>query len=356
MNSVPRFTVIIAGYRTEPYLPKALESVKCQSFTDFEAICYVEESADRSLEICRESAAADPRFKVATGPRSGAVATTRNYGIDHAAGEYLVVLDGDDWIVPDMLEKLDAKLRETGEVDVLAFAAVSTEGEEADLAHAARMTNFRPGDAEGVFSGVEAIRRAGRNGGKFHNYTWLNIYRTAFLREHRLYQSDGLMMEDLEHTPRVWFRADRVAYLDEVFYVYRRRPGSLTTQASPRLIHDLAHQMVSLVTFAADHDIPEDIMRIWSNQWLAVFFWFMFHPVSSRKLSNADRREALGVLFADGGRARFEKIAARASFPRRLASPLVFLAAAGWQFPAKFYFRQLYYPLTERRQAKQDRS
>lgn len=356
MSAAPRFTVVIAGYQTAPYLPKALDSVKTQSFADFEALCYVEKSADDSLEICRRYAAADPRFRVAEGEKSGAVATTRNYGIDHAAGEYLVVLDGDDWLVPGMLEKLDAKLRETGEVDVLTFAAVTTEREDVDVEKAAKLTNFRPSDEKGTFTGLEAIRRAGRNGGNYHNYTWLSAYRVAFLREHRLYQSDGLMMEDFEHTPRVWFHAARIAYLDEVFYVYRRRPGSLTTQSSPRLVRDLAHQLVSLLDFSAHREIPEDIMRIWSNQWLAVFYWFMFHPVSSRKISNADRRAALEILFAGEGKARFKKIVARATFPRRLARPLVFMAAGGWQFPAKFYFRKLYYPLTERRQSKQDRS
>ena len=356
MSTAPRFTVVIAGYQTAPYLPKALDSVKGQSFTDFEALCYVEKSTDDSLDICRRYAAADPRFKVAEGEKSGAVATTRNYGIDHAAGEYLVVLDGDDWLVTDMLEKLDAKLRETGDVDVLAFGAVTTDTEDADLRKLQKLTNFRPADTQGTFSGIDAIRRAGRNGGNFRNYTWLNIYRTAFLRENRLYQSDGLMMEDFEHTPRVWFRAERIAYLDEVFYFYRRRPGSLTTQSSPRLILDLAHQTASLMDFAAHNDIPDDVMRIWSNQWLAVLYWFMFHPVSSRKISDADRRAALQVLFAGEGRRRFKKLAARASFPRRLARPLVSWAAGGWQFPAKFYFRKLYYPLTERRQAKRGRS
>ena len=349
MSSGPRFTVIIAGYQCEPYLPKALESVKCQSFTDFEAICYVEESTDRSLEICRDFAARDHRFKVASGPKSGAVATTRNYGIDHAAGEYLVVLDGDDWIVPDMLMKLDAKLRSSGEVDVLSFSAVSTSDDDVDIGRAAKMTNFRPADARDVFSGPDAIRRAGRNGGKFCSYTCFGIYRVGFLRAQRLYQADGLVMEDFEYAPRVWFSASRFAYLDEALYVYRRRPGSLTTQASPRLLRDLARQVASLLVFAGSLRIPEDIMRIWSNQWLAVLYWFMFHPVSSRKFSDEDRKNALKIIFANGGKSRFKQLSARASLPRRLALPLIVLAAAGVLFPAKLYFRGFYYPLTERR-------
>ena len=347
-SKMPLFTVILAGYQTEPYLQKALDSVANQTFRDFEAICYVEESTDRSLEMCQAMAERDPRFKVATGPKSGGVGATRNYGIDHASGQYLAVLDGDDWLSTDMLEKLADKLNRTGPLDVLSFAAVSTESEDVDLEKASRLTNFTQSDAVGVFSGSDVIRQAGRNGGRFHAYTVLSLYRIAFLREHGLYQQHGVM-EDFEWTPRVWFCAERMAYLDEVFYFYRRRSGSLTTESSARIIHDLASHLRSLMLFAESHVVPADILNIWSNQWVSIFFWFMYHPVTSRKISDKDRKQALNSLFEGSGKAQFLRILTRASRPKRLARPLLLLASKGFQFPAKLYFRNLYYPLVERK-------
>ena len=349
MINNPKFTIILSGHQTAPYLPKALNSIVAQTFKNFETICYVEESTDDSLAICQDMARRDPRFKVATGPKSGAVATTRNYGIDHAAGEYLVVVDGDDWIVPDMLEKLAAKLAQTGPVDVLAFAAISTTSDNVDFKTAPLLTNFRLSDAHDVFSGLDAIRRAGRNGGQMRNFTPLNAYRTEFLRKNRIRQTDGLLMEDLESTPRIWYFAERFAYIDEPFYVYRRRPNSLTTEASPRIAIDVARQFRSLVDFADAHDIPNDIMRIWVNQWLSVVYWYLFHPVTSRKVSADDRARALSVLFDGDGRALFKKTASFASIPKRVAARLVSLAEHGWQEPARLFFRKLYYPLVERR-------
>ena len=349
MNDTPLFTVVLSGYQTEPYLQKALDSVADQTFRDFEAICYVEESTDRSLEICRAMADRDPRFKVATGPKSGAVATTRNYGIDHASGQYLAALDGDDWLAPDMLEKLAEKLKQTGPVDVLSFAAVTTESDDVDWETAGGISNFKPADERDVFTGLEAIRRTGRNGGSIHNYTPLSIYRTEFLREHRLYQSDGLRMEDFEWTPRVWFFAQRFAYLDRKFYAYRRRSGSLTTEVSPRILFDLAKQFRSLAAFAADHEIPGDVLAIWSNQWISVLIWFMFHPVTSRKFTDTDRTGALRTIFEGEGRERFLRILSRTSRPKRLAKPLFLLAANGHPLLARLYFRRLYFPMIGRR-------
>ena len=64
MNHYLKYTIILAGYQTEPYLLKALESIQNQTFSDFEAICYVEESQDSSLAICQKFAEHDSRFKV----------------------------------------------------------------------------------------------------------------------------------------------------------------------------------------------------------------------------------------------------------------------------------------------------
>ena len=345
MSAAPKFTVILSGYQTEPYLPRALASVAGQTFPDFEALCYVEESADNSLAVCREQAGRDARFQVVSAPKSGAVASTRNYAVDHARGEYLVVLDGDDWLSVHMLEKLAAKLRETGAVDILAFAAGVTCDEKTDWRAMPRLTNFSAADSVGVFTGIEALRRAGRGGGQFRSYTWLCAYRTAFLREHRFYQTAGRLMEDFEWAPRVWFAAERFAYLDEMLYVYRRRSNSLTTEGSSRLAFDLVKQVRSLLEFADRTRLPEDLLRIWSNQWLATLYWFLFHPVTSRKLTDRDRQEALKLLLAAPGAARLAALGARASRPKRAALPLLGRAARGTVWPAKIFFRMLYYPL-----------
>ena len=352
MSDSPLFTVVLSGYQTEPYLQKALDSIAAQTFRDFEVICYVEESTDRSLEICQAMADRDPRFKVATGPKSGAVATTRNYGINHASGQYLVALDGDDWFATDMLEKLADKLKQTGPVDVLSFAAVSTESDEVDWENARGFSNFKPADEKDVFTGLEAIRRSGRNGGSMHNFPWLSIYRVEFLREHHLYQTDGVLMEDYEWNPRVWFFAKRFAYLDRKLYVYRRRPGSLTTEASSRIIFDLMRQFRSLASFAENHEVPGDVMAIWSNQWISVLIWFMFHPVTSRKITDPERVRALRELFEGEGRARFLRILSRTSRPKRIAKPLILLAWKGHPLLAMLYFQRLYYPLIERKKKR----
>lgn len=350
MNYSPLFTIILSGYQTEPYLQKALDSVANQTFRDFEVICYVEESTDHSLEMCQTMAKRDPRFKVATGPKSGGVGTTRNYGIDHASGKYLVILDGDDWLAEDMLEKLDRKLTQTGEVDVLSFACARINNEN-DVP-VKTISNFTQEDAEIIFPGQDAIRRTQRHTkGLFHGYAWLNTCRLAFLKAHNLYQQKEFM-EDVEWTPRVWFYAEKMVYIDDPLYYYRNRPNSLTTESpsSTRIMLALSRKVFpSLFEFACQESFPEDILSIWGNIWLSMLYWYMFHPITSKNTSDEVRKQALDTLFSGKGRDHFKQILPHVSFPKRLAAPFVLLAANGIQFPAKAFFRGIYYPLIKRR-------
>ena len=80
------------------------------------------------------------------------------------------------------------------------------------------ISNFTPLDTEDIFSGIEAIRRVSKRSKHFANFTPLNLYRTSFLRENNLYQIHGRILEDYEWTPRVFFFAKQVAYLDDIFY------------------------------------------------------------------------------------------------------------------------------------------
>ena len=355
--SEPLFSVVVAAHQTEPWLPQAIASVEAQTFRAFEAILYVEESTDDSLAIARAAAARASRFRAVPAPKSGSAAETRNYGIRHAAGRYIVFLDGDDWLAPDMLERLAGKLRETGDVEILAFAAVATTGGTVDWMAAPRLSHFGPADdAAGVFSGLDAMRSIRRRRARFLGYSWLNAFRTDFLRDGGFYQTPGLRLEDFEHIHRVLFAARKVAYLDVPLYAYRCRPGSATSEISPIVLFDAARQIRTLLDFARSRPVPADILSFWADQWLGFLHWMLFHPVTSRKYSLDDHARALAILAEDGGLRHFGWLSARASRPRRLAWPFFRLALAGHPGPARWFFRRIYYPLLALRdRGRQDR-
>lgn len=99
----PKISVVIPIYNMEQLLPRCLDSLQAQTFTDFEVICVDDGSKDGSLKLLNAYAAKDPRIRVIS-QKNGGVSAARNRGFDEARGEYLYCLDPDDLIHPKCLE------------------------------------------------------------------------------------------------------------------------------------------------------------------------------------------------------------------------------------------------------------
>ena len=118
----PFFSLIVPCCDVAPYVRACLDSVLNQSFSDWECLIGVETSKDQTEEIVRAYAAKDSRFKVFTGPRSGSCSASRNTGIDKAAGEYVIFLDGDDTVTEGSLQLLHDKIAERPGADLYPCA------------------------------------------------------------------------------------------------------------------------------------------------------------------------------------------------------------------------------------------
>lgn len=100
---MPAISVIIPIYNVEKYLRRCLDSVKNQTFTDWEAICVNDGSPDNSAAILAEYAAMDVRFKIVN-KENGGLSDARNAGMAVASGDYILYLDSDDFIHPQTME------------------------------------------------------------------------------------------------------------------------------------------------------------------------------------------------------------------------------------------------------------
>ena len=93
-------SVIVPVYNTEPYLPRCIDSILGQSFTDFELLLVDDGSTDGSGAICDAYAAKDSRVRVFH-KENGGVSSARNLGLDNAKGEWVTFIDSDDFIEDD---------------------------------------------------------------------------------------------------------------------------------------------------------------------------------------------------------------------------------------------------------------
>lgn len=102
-----RFSVIIPLYNKAPYIKKALESVRSQTFKDFEIVVVDDGSTDNSFTVAKTLLEdSDVRFQLKHQDNAG-VSTARNNGVLLSKGDYLCFLDADDWWAPSFLEKMN---------------------------------------------------------------------------------------------------------------------------------------------------------------------------------------------------------------------------------------------------------
>ncbi len=102
---MPVISVIVPVYNVEKYIHRCVDSILLQSFTDFELILIDDGSPDNCGAICDEYAAKDSRVKVIH-QKNAKLSAARNSGIDIAQGEWIAMIDSDDWIHKDYLRLL----------------------------------------------------------------------------------------------------------------------------------------------------------------------------------------------------------------------------------------------------------
>lgn len=100
-----KISVIIPVYNGEKYIKRCIDSIKKQTFNDWEIILVDDGSKDKTGVICDSYALEDKRIKVFH-KSNGGVSVARNFGIDKAIGDYITFVDCDDWIEKDFFEKV----------------------------------------------------------------------------------------------------------------------------------------------------------------------------------------------------------------------------------------------------------
>lgn len=102
---MPEISVIVPAYNSAPYLDQCVQSILDQDYKDFELILVDDGSTDDTLIKCKQWSETDRRI-IVLHKENGGLSDARNYGIDHANGEYLTFIDSDDYVSKDYLSYL----------------------------------------------------------------------------------------------------------------------------------------------------------------------------------------------------------------------------------------------------------
>lgn len=125
-----KISIIVPVYNVEKYLPRCIDSILAQTYKNIEVILVDDGSPDKCGAICDEYAKKDKCIKVIH-KKNGGLSDARNAGINAAMGEYIGFVDSDDYIVPDMYEKLyNAIVKTNSDIAISNFLYVDEMGNE----------------------------------------------------------------------------------------------------------------------------------------------------------------------------------------------------------------------------------
>lgn len=115
---IPKISVIVPVYNVMQYLPRCINRILDQTFTDFELLLIDDGSTDNSGKICDEYADKDHRIRVFH-KTNGGVSSARNLGLDNAKGEWITFSDSDDELYADALNNYNDIIQDYDNVDII---------------------------------------------------------------------------------------------------------------------------------------------------------------------------------------------------------------------------------------------
>lgn len=214
-TTLPTLSILVPIYNTERYLEQALDSLCAQIFKDFEVICINDGSTDGSRDIIQKYLDSDSRFKVIDKPNSG-YGASMNLGIAEARGEYIGILEPDDFLEPNALELLVSKAKEAN-ADVVKANYWFYWSEPEDRNQLIQVIKpemadhiLDPQNEPDIYLALPSI--------------WSAIYKRTYLQNNSIQflETPGASFQDLSFTFKIWAYTHKVYLLEEPILHYRQ--------------------------------------------------------------------------------------------------------------------------------------
>jgi glycosyltransferase involved in cell wall biosynthesis len=261
----PQISILVPVYNVQAYLPKCLDSILSQGFTDFEAILLNDGSTDGSAAICHRYASRDARLSVVDKPNSGYGATL-NLGLGQARGAYIAILESDDFYAPDALGAL--------------HQAAETHGAEV-----AKANCYKHWSRPLPFSLPHVLVPPGQSGRPVDPHVdreifalspsvWSGLYRRDFLlgRKIGFLETPGASYQDVSFSFKVWASATRVAFVPMPL-VYYRQDNESSSVNSPGKAYCVVDEFAEVERYLDEASAPEWLYAVMAKLMFEAYLW-----------------------------------------------------------------------------------
>jgi CDP-glycerol glycerophosphotransferase len=290
----PTVSVVVPIYNVEDYLAECLDSLRAQTFEDFEVIVVDDGSPDGSRAIAERYAGLDRRIRVIA-RENGGLGAARNTGLAHARGRYLTFVDSDDALPRDAVRVLVQSAESTGS-DVVIGAVERFD--KTRTWRSAWVDDVHLIDRPGIV--VEDFLPVLRN-----LYTWNKLFRHEFWREQGLRFREGVAYEDQPIITQLLARARRVDVLTDVVYRYRAREDRSSISQQTASVQDLRDRVAAwkATSEALRAEVSPQIYHAWLlTLFNAHFHWYLRSPGTENDTYWSELQAAVAELAEESPR------------------------------------------------------
>jgi len=222
---MPKISIIVPVYKVEKYLKRCLDSIRAQTFIEWECILIDDGSPDKSGIICDEYSEKDSRFIVIHQKNAGS-AEARNVGLKNARGKYIICVDADDWIEKKYLEEL-YNVASLNDADVVGCNLIREYPRKSIV-----VKILMPETNKDCISSLLT--------GQLQGFLHVKLIKKSLIIENNItFVKDINMWEDLIFSVKVFYYAEKIFRVESELYHYRYNPISLTNTFGESRARDL---------------------------------------------------------------------------------------------------------------------
>ena len=268
-------SVILPIYNSSEYLQLALDSVINQTLPNIEIICINDGSTDSSLDIIHEYVKKDSRIVVVNKPNSG-YGDSMNHGLDIAKGEYIAILEPDDWYKTNMLKTLyDLATQNNLDVVKSDFYQYSNQTKQNKQYHL-----FKPSQCDKVISNDEDNFIY-----SLQPSIWSAIYKRNFLNKNniRFLNTPGASYQDTSFNFKVFALAKRVMFINTPLIHYRIDNNQSSINNIAKKLPNIDKEYDEIDKFIIDHKLSDRLGKTAITCRYRTYLWAM-EQLSTSKL------------------------------------------------------------------------
>ena len=276
-------TIIIPVYNLPEYINKCITSVACQVGDNCEILLIDDGSNDGiTPRLCDELSNQYANVLNVIHKDNGGVGDARNLGIAKARGEYICFIDGDDYILPNMLDAFRLTIEET-HADIIQFGyKMEMDGVVTDdlVESVPHNTVLNIEDYPKFFTMPPTV--------------WNRIWKRSLFVDNDIYFPSKVWYEDMRTVPKLFAVASTVVSLPHSYYVYVQRNGSIMHNDNIERSGEIIYAFEDLIEWFKSRDVFDKYYNILSK--MAVFHVLIF---GSARVARVDPQNHLLTDFRD---------------------------------------------------------